>query len=187
MGDDFTRHEFCADCSHADDYCYAGSIISSWVFYVRYHGECPCKNGGPLNDPARRPEDAALPIDCPPDGTTITIHGELPGLNEYTAACRTNPLKGHRMKHDAEAMILPQLAGVPPVVGPVRVACEWHTKDRRCDPDNIAFAKKYLLDAMVTAGVLAGDGRRHIVGFSDEFAVSKSDPRVVVMLLEVGE
>lgn len=112
----------------------------------------------------------------------LTIHGDLPGLNEYTAACRTHPKAGARMKADAEAIILPQLAGVPPIAGPVRVACEWHTKDRRRDPDNIAFARKFLLDAMVTAGVLAGDGRRHILGFSDEFAVSKSDPRVVVTL-----
>lgn len=36
----------------------------------------------------------------------LTIPGRLPGLNEYTTACRTNPQKGNKMKQDAQTTIM---------------------------------------------------------------------------------
>lgn len=46
----------------------------------------------------------------------------------------------------------------------------------------MAFAKKFILDALVKAGILAGDGRKNVVGFSDEFHVDPGNPRVVITI-----
>ena len=39
----------------------------------------------------------------------LTIPGRLPGLNEYTNTCRTNPQKGNRMKQEAQTTIMWQI------------------------------------------------------------------------------
>ena len=47
----------------------------------------------------------------------------------------------------------------------------WTEKDRSRNPDNIAAAHKFLLDGLVTCGVLANDGWKQIAGWTDEFVV----------------
>jgi Holliday junction resolvase RusA-like endonuclease len=113
----------------------------------------------------------------------LTIHGELPGLNEYTKACRTSPIVGWRMKRECEEAIAAQVASAPHITEPVTAHFVWYTADSRRDPDNVAFAKKFVLDALVAAGVLRGDGRAHVLGFTDAFYVDRTDPRVEVTLL----
>ena len=56
----------------------------------------------------------------------------------------------------------------------------WYTKNNRKDADNIAFAKKFVLDGFMKAGLLGNDNRKHITGFQDEFAVDKRNPRVEI-------
>ena len=51
-----------------------------------------------------------------------------------------------------------------------------------CDKDNIAFAKKFIQDSLVHAGVLANDGWNQIEGFTDDFAVDPKNPRVEVTI-----
>lgn len=46
----------------------------------------------------------------------------------------------------------------------------------------MAAGKKFILDALVSAGILTGDGRQNVVGFSDEFHVDKANPRVVITI-----
>lgn len=49
-------------------------------------------------------------VTVPGKGGTMTykfiISGRLPGLNEYTEACRTNKHKGNKMKQDAEDTVI---------------------------------------------------------------------------------
>jgi Holliday junction resolvase RusA-like endonuclease len=115
---------------------------------------------------------------------TFTIPGQLPGLNEYTAANRANPRAGARAKRAAERQVAwgVKIARLEPIDGPVFLTFAWHEPDRRRDVDNVAFAKKFILDALVQLGVLPGDGRKHVVGFSDEFHLDRRRPRVVVTI-----
>ena len=116
---------------------------------------------------------------------TLTIPGTLPGLNEYISAERTNKYKAAAMKKNAEELIglyaRSQLRGVL-FTGPVTMRYTWYEKDRRRDKDNIAFARKFIQDALVKAGVLQGDGWQHIEGFTDTFAVDPSNPRICVTI-----
>lgn len=68
------------------------------------------------------------------------------------------------------------------VEGPVFVVCSWFCKNKRKDKDNISFAKKFILDGLVKAGVLTEDGWDEVVGFQDAFLVDKENPRVEVNL-----
>lgn len=120
----------------------------------------------------------------------LTIPGRLPGLNEYISAERANRHKGAKMKRESELVILAeikkQLKGVR-IKNPVEIHYLWIEPDRRRDRDNIAFAKKFVQDALVSSGVLKDDGWKYVVGFSDRFEVDKRNPRIEVLIKEAGE
>ena len=117
----------------------------------------------------------------------ITIPGHLPGLNEYIVAERTSKYKAAKMKRDAEDLIAlcarAQLKGVQ-FTSPVTMLYTWIEPNCRRDKDNIAFARKFVQDALVSVGVLQGDGWKHIDYFGDEFAVCKQNPCVRVVIFD---
>jgi Holliday junction resolvase RusA-like endonuclease len=120
----------------------------------------------------------------------FVIPGRLPGLNDYIATERTNRYKAAKMKREAEADIL--VAAKKGLRGwkaraPVTMSYTWVEKDRRRDCDNIAFAKKFIQDALVTGGYLRNDNQAWITGFTDDFAVDKGHPRIEVVITERGE
>ena len=121
---------------------------------------------------------------------TLTIGGSLVGLNEYTKANRTNLHVGANMKKKTETMITSfiqqQLRGTK-IIDRCTIRFVWVEKDRRRDLDNIAFAKKFILDALVKNGILKGDGWSCVTGFSDSFRVDKERPRIEVYIEEEKE
>lgn len=64
---------------------------------------------------------------------------------------------------------------------------KWYDKDRMRDPDNIAFATKFIFDAMQIAGVLVNDGWKQTAGgFMHLFGVDQVKPRVEIFILPGG-
>ena len=119
----------------------------------------------------------------------IVIPGQLPGLNEYIAAERSSKYKAAKMKHEAERLIsyyVNLAAKGNKVVAPVMIHYTWIEPNKRRDKDNIAWAKKFLQDALVSAGILADDGWKHIEGFTDSFAVDKHNPRIKIEIKEIN-
>lgn len=119
----------------------------------------------------------------------ITIPGRLPGMNEYTAAQRTHRQKGARMKKDAQGIvsIFIRQSHTPGILEPVRLHFRFFEPNRKRDLDNISgFAHKVIQDALVSCGVLSGDGWKYIVGYSDTFSVDKQHPRIEVEIEEVS-
>lgn len=121
---------------------------------------------------------------------TLIIFGTLPNLNDYTRACRANRYAGADMKRVVEdrisGEILSQLKGVH-FAGKVDIRFQWHEPNKRRDLDNICFAKKFILDALVSSGTIRGDGWKVVTGFSDEFFTDNENPRIVVNIKGVGE
>lgn len=118
----------------------------------------------------------------------LTIKGRLPGLNEYTTACRTNPHKGNEMKRQAQETvmwhILSTMRGVR-FTRPVFLLFTFYEQDRRRDRDNVSsFARKVIQDALVKCGTLKDDGWDHVTGYLDQFEVDKQNPRIVVEFIE---
>lgn len=100
---------------------------------------------------------------------TIRIKGKLPSLNEYIAACRTNAHVGAKMKQETERLVSLQLARMKPITSAAIIHFIWHEKTRRRDKDNVAAARKFILDAMQKAGKLVNDNNKYIAGFTDRF------------------
>lgn len=114
---------------------------------------------------------------------TLTIKGRLPSLNEYTRACRGNKYTGAKMKKEAEELIGWHIAAQLKDIhfdAPVRMSFRWYEPNGRRDLDNICFAKKFILDALVKHGIIEDDNWKHVKGFTDEFFVDGKDPRIEV-------
>lgn len=114
----------------------------------------------------------------------------LPGLNEYIDSCRTNRYKGAKMKEEVEESLLWVMQSVKrmkiKIECPVFIHFIWHEQTRRRDKDNVAFAKKFILDAMQKSGMLPNDNNRYILGFSDSFVYGEGD-KVRVIISEEKE
>ena len=118
----------------------------------------------------------------------FTINGRLPGMNEYTATQRGNRYSGANLKRQSQRYVEACIcaAKVKPIKNPVRIIYGFYEPDRRRDLDNISgFAHKVIQDALVSSGVLAGDGWKNITGYTDVFSVDKKHPRIEVKLIEV--
>jgi Holliday junction resolvase RusA-like endonuclease len=116
------------------------------------------------------------------------IDQQLPDLNSYVNACRGNSYKANNMKKKAEQVVKlcaeRTLQGVK-ITHPVFMRYTWIEPNKRKDLDNIAHGKKYVQDALVKAGILQGDGWRHVIGFEDKFEIDKENPGVLVEIVEV--
>ena len=103
------------------------------------------------------------------DAVICEIPLKLPSLNDYVRACRANRYAGAEMKKRLEQDIGLFIRDLPIFIEPVTIIFVWQEANRKRDFDNIAFAKKYILDALVKEGKLKDDNRRHVTGFVDRF------------------
>ncbi len=112
--------------------------------------------------------------------------GEYCTLNEYSDAERTHYRYGASIKkaetNRAAWDLKAQWDGYPHIQKMVFVFT-WYRKNKRTDPDNIVFAKKFILDAMQEIGIIENDGWKQIGGFEDRFRVDKDNPRVEIELI----
>lgn len=123
---------------------------------------------------------------------SFTVNAKLPSLNDYIAACNSNRYRGNRMKQEVENVIGWGIRmafidrRLKRTEKPIIVHFVWHEKTKRRDADNIASAKKFVLDAMQKFGVIPNDNQRYVKGFTDRF-VSDNEDFVEVELEEIEE
>lgn len=115
----------------------------------------------------------------------IFIPHQFTTLNQHIAANNSNRYKAAKIKRDETYQAKVHFIGKK-IETPCTIKFIWHVKNMRTDPDNIAFAKKYILDGMVTAGALPDDTMKHIKGFTDEFIVDKDNVGVEIILDKVA-
>lgn len=118
--------------------------------------------------------------------TIITIDMKLPSLNEYINVCRTNKYKAAKFKADLEADIALFLMPLRKYNNPIKIHFHWIEGSKRRDLDNICFAKKFILDAMVKAGKLKDDNRKCVTAFTDTFSYGK-ETKVILEIEEVKQ
>lgn len=117
---------------------------------------------------------------------TVILEGKLPSLNEYVRACRANARYSNKLKRNVEEVLMWQMGRLRKIETPCFISFEWHEKNRRRDKDNVAFGKKFILDAMQKAEKLVNDGNNYIQGFSDRFVYGDWQG-VILRIWEVGE
>ena len=111
---------------------------------------------------------------------------KLPSLNEYINICRTNPFKASKFKKGLEEDIGVFIANLPRFEHPIRIHFHWVEGTKRRDLDNVCYAKKHILDAMVKAGKLKDDNRKCVTGFIDTFEYGK-ETKVILEIEEVED
>jgi Holliday junction resolvase RusA-like endonuclease len=116
---------------------------------------------------------------------TYIINMKLPSLNEYVNICRTNRYAAAQYKRNLETEIYYFIAKMPRYEKPIKIRFHWIEGTKKRDLDNICFAKKFILDAMVKAGKLKDDNRKHVTAFTDEFSYGK-ETKVIIEIEEVG-
>lgn len=115
------------------------------------------------------------------------IDKRLMGLNEYTKANRSNKYQGNQAKQKEQAYIIWKIReqlGNTRIEKPVIGHFTWIEENKKRDLDNICFAKKFILDALVQAGVLKDDNRKIVTNFTDRFEYADKS-KVIVELEEV--
>lgn len=110
----------------------------------------------------------------------------FPGLNEYSDAERTHRMVAAKMKKEYTNLVQEfcTLTRVQKFKGQVTLSFEWHEANNRRDPDNVVFAKKFILDGMVNAGVLVNDTQKYILGWDENWVVDPKNVGVMVSVVE---
>ena len=120
------------------------------------------------------------------------IPGQLPGLNKIIKASISRHPKFKDAKFTGYARMKNEMMDriglfiIQAHLKPVKEAYiefQWHELTKKRDPDNIAAGgRKFILDALVKAGILKNDGWAQIQGFHDTFFVDKRNEGVGVII-----
>jgi len=118
----------------------------------------------------------------------FTILGRLDGLNDYTKANRTSHYVGSAMKQRNQRLV--RLAIKQAKLNrvercPVRLQIVWYEPNSRRDIDNIIFAQKFILDALVDMKILKNDSQKYVKKISHEVLVDKENPRIEVTITQL--
>jgi hypothetical protein len=114
----------------------------------------------------------------------ITLPGEFTSLNDYIDAERSNKYIAASIKKSETGRVWAECRNLPAVREyPVVIRFDWYTQDLKTDADNVDFAKKFILDGLVKAGVLAGDQRKYVIGTSGLCHLDKKNPRVEIEII----
>ena len=113
----------------------------------------------------------------------IVLDGEFTTLNEYILAERGHYRKAAEIKKFETQRVRLETIGVLPVpleYYPLVVTFHWYRKNQKSDPDNVSFAKKFILDGLQVAGIIKGDGWKEIAEFYDYFYAPSTNPHVTI-------
>jgi Holliday junction resolvase RusA-like endonuclease len=87
------------------------------------------------------------------------------------------------MKKQIQKDISYYIRKLPAFDNPIRLKFLWIESNKKRDLDNICYAKKFILDAMVECGKMKDDNRNYVVGFTDSFEYGKETK----VILEIEE
>lgn len=114
-------------------------------------------------------------------------HERFPTLNEYIDCERGSTIAAAAMKKKCTEQVKEQCLyqQIQPVNGKVDLLFEWHSSTRH-DPDNVSFAKKFILDGLQLAGVLENDNRKFIGTMADEIIQDDEDYVILHITKNMG-
>lgn len=110
---------------------------------------------------------------------TLRIEYDFVYLNEYIDRERTNRMIASSIKKKLTNAVMEQAlyANCNRPKGQVDMVFSWHVKGKH-DSDNIAFAKKFVLDGMVKAGILENDNPKCVRHLADYIYRDLKKPQV---------
>lgn len=111
----------------------------------------------------------------------------FPGMNEMIQAAKGNNGRGlaysaMKKRHTDDVYYAAKAARMRPIIGPVAISFDWFEETARRDPDNCRAAAKFILDGLVKAGIIEGDGPHVIRYLRDTFVYRSKKPGVMVVI-----
>ena len=116
----------------------------------------------------------------------IILPMRLPSLNEYIKECNKNRYGASKYKATIEEEIGYFLNKVPKLSKPIILHLKWTETTRKRDLDNIAVAKKFILDAMVKKSIIKNDTQRWVRGFTDTFEIGEEN-KIQIKIEEIED
>lgn len=118
----------------------------------------------------------------------LKIEGELCDLNTYINKERSNKFSAAQIKKNMTEKCIKACQTLPKnYYKKIYLTFTWVCNNKKKDPDNIAFAKKFILDGLVRAKIIPNDGWNNIIGFKDEFFCEPTEKPKVMITIEEGE
>ena len=110
----------------------------------------------------------------------LTLNMPFISLNEYIDSERSSRMHAANIKKQQTNSVYYLTRSQKFKLDPKKydVIFTWFKPDNKKDHDNIAFAKKFILDGIVKAGVLPNDNPKYIGNFQDKFVLDKTRPYV---------
>lgn len=110
----------------------------------------------------------------------LLLNMKFVSLNEYIKFERSNKFKAASIKNQQTSCVYLLIKEQKFMLNDCKydVIFIWHKPDNKKDHDNIAFAKKFILDGLVMAKVIQSDGSKFIGNFQDKFILDKSQDYV---------
>lgn len=115
---------------------------------------------------------------------TCEIPIKFLSFNGYVDLCRRNKYQSAKYKRNIEDDIGWYIKRLPRFNKPVHIHFHWVEENKRRDLDNICYAKKFILDALVKCGKLKDDSMRYVRSFNDTFGYGNK-VKVVIEIREV--
>jgi hypothetical protein len=114
----------------------------------------------------------------------ITLDGEFTTQNEYIKAERASMQWAADIKSNETMRVFYATVNrhQPVAEYPVDFIFIWYRKDRRTDPDNVAFSTKYILDGLQLSHLIENDGWKQVNSITHIFRVDRKSPRVEIFI-----
>ena len=116
----------------------------------------------------------------------LIIKGSLTDLNKYVNLERSNKFAANALKQRETENIawLCKEQNLKTMRPPVFLVFHWIAPNKKKDKDNIAYAKKFILDGLQMAQIIPRDSWDNIEGWSDKFSLSKDNSMIMVDIEE---
>lgn len=114
------------------------------------------------------------------------VNQRLDGLNEVIKEARTHWSRGADHKKAQQEIVewaiveAKNRGKLQPVSGPFRLELFFAEPNTARDPDNIVSAKKFILDALQTMGIIPNDNQKFVLGFSERWGLADDNRKVGV-------
>lgn len=115
------------------------------------------------------------------------VQDRLDGLNEYTRANRSNRHIGNSVKKQNELAVIWAIrqAKLSKVSNyPIKLNITWYEPNSKRDIDNIIFAVKFILDALVKEKILVNDTQKCVNKINSDVKIDRLNPRIEIEIEE---
>lgn len=118
---------------------------------------------------------------------TVVIDGTLPDLNTMINEAKRHKMEYHKLKKQNTEKCQWVFKKLPPDFDPDKIFLNitYYVPNWKTDIDNVAAAKKFILDGLVKEGIVDDDTHSYIKGWKENFKKDKENPRIKIVIEEV--